>query len=170
MTKKIFKSTVLASAAVLILGVAFVMGILYQYFGKQLNSELEKEARYLAYGVEQQGQEYLEQIKYGDSRITYIDENGNVLYDNTADENKMENHKNREEFQEALSKGKGEAVRMSDTLSEKTVYSAIRLSDNSVLRVSSTQYSVFALILQLVQPVLCIIFVMLIIAGVAASY
>ena len=86
MTKKIFKSTVLASAAVLILGVAFVMGILYQYFGKQLNSELEKEARYLAYGVEQQGQEYLEQIKYGDSRITYIDENGNVLYDNTADE------------------------------------------------------------------------------------
>ena len=169
MTKKIFKSTVLASAAVLILGVAFVMGILYQYFGKQLNSELEKEARYLAYGVEQQGQEYLEQIKYGDSRITYIDENGNVLYDNTADENKMENHKNREEFQEALSKGKGEAVRMSDTLSEKTVYSAIRLSDNSVLRVSSTQYSVFALILQLVQPVLCIIFVMLIIAGVIAS-
>lgn len=169
MTKKIFKSTVLASAAVLILGVAFVMGILYQYFGKQLNSELEKEVRYLAYGVEQQGQEYLEQIKYGDSRITYIDENGNVLYDNTADENKMENHKNREEFQEALSKGKGEAVRMSDTLSEKTVYSAIRLSDNSVLRVSSTQYSVFALILQLVQPVLCIIFVMLIIAGVIAS-
>ena len=169
MTKKIFKSTVLASAAVLILGVAFVMGILYQYFGKQLNSELGKEARYLAYGVEQQGQEYLEQIKYGDSRITYIDENGNVLYDNTADENKMENHKNREEFQEALSKGKGEAVRMSDTLSEKTVYSAIRLSDNSVLRVSSTQYSVFALILQLVQPVLCIIFVMLIIAGVIAS-
>lgn len=81
----------------------------------------------------------------------------------------MENHKNREEFQEALSKGKGEAVRMSDTLSEKTVYSAIRLSDNSVLRVSSTQYSVFALILQLVQPVLCIIFVMLIIAGVIAS-
>ena len=70
----------------------------------------------------------------------------------------MENHKNREEFQEALSKGKGEAVRMSDTLSEKTVYSAIRLSDNSVLRVSSTQYSVFALVLQLVQPVLCIIF------------
>ena len=169
MTKKIFKSTVLASAAVLILGVAFVMGILYQYFGKQLNSELEKEARYLAYGVEKQGQEYLEQIKYGDSRITYIDENGNVLYDNTADENKMENHKNREEFQEALSKGKGEAVRMSDTLSEKTVYSAIRLSDNSVLRVSSTQYSVFALILQLVQPVFCIIFVMLIIAGVIAS-
>ena len=92
-------------------------------FGRQLNSELEKEARYLAYGVEQQGEKYLEQIKYGDSRITYIDQDGTVLYDNTADADEMENHENREEFQEALNKGKGEAVRMSDTLSEKTVYS-----------------------------------------------
>ena len=57
----------------------------------------------------------------------------------------------------------------SSTLSEKTVYYAKRLSDNSVLRVSSTQYSAFALVLQLIQPVLCIIFVMLILAGVFAS-
>lgn len=169
MTKKIFKSTVLVSAAVLILGVAFVMGILYQYFGRQLNSELEREARYLSYGVEQQGVEYLKQIKALDSRITYIDKDGEVLYDNVADSDEMENHKDREEFQEALGQGVGSAVRMSDTLSEKTVYSAVRLSDNSVLRISSTQYSVFALVLQLVQPVLCIIFVMLILAGVFAS-
>ena len=81
----------------------------------------------------------------------------------------MENHKDREEFQEALAAGAGEAQRMSGTLSEKTVYYAKRLSDNSVLRVSSTQYSAFALVLQLVQPVLCIIFVMLILAGIFAS-
>ena len=57
MTKKIFKSTVLVSASVLILGIAFVLGILYQYFGKQLDTELAREASYLAYGVEQQGEE-----------------------------------------------------------------------------------------------------------------
>ena len=55
MTKKIFKSTVLVSAMILILGSALVMGILYRYFGKQLDGELEKEASYLAYGVEQSG-------------------------------------------------------------------------------------------------------------------
>lgn len=169
MTKKIFKSTVLVSASVLILGIAFVMGILYQYFGKQLNSELEKEAQYLSYGIEAQGQEFLEQIKNTDSRITYMDETGTVLFDNEADPSEMENHENREEVQEALSKGRGSAVRMSDTLSQNTVYYALRLSDNSVIRVSSTQYSVFALILQLVQPTLCIIFVMLILAGIFAS-
>lgn len=169
MTKKIFKSTVLVSASVLILGVAFVMGILYQYFGKQLNSELEKEAQYLSYGIEAQGEEFLEQIKNTDSRITYMDETGTVLFDNEADPSEMENHENREEVREALSKGRGSAVRMSDTLSEKTVYYALRLSDNSIIRVSSTQYSVFALVLQLIQPVLCIIFVMLILAGIFAS-
>lgn len=169
MTKKIFKSTVLVSASVLILGIVFVMGILYQYFGKQLNSELEKEAQYLSYGIEAQGEEFLEQIKNTDSRITYMDKTGTVIFDNEADPAEMENHENREEVQEALSKGRGSAVRMSDTLSEKTVYYALRLSDNSVIRVSSTQYSVFALILQLVQPTLCIIFVMLILAGIFAS-
>lgn len=169
MTKKIFKSTVLVSASVLILGIAFVLGILYQYFGKQLDTELAREASYLAYGVEQQGEEYLQQLKNTDSRITYIGEDGTVLYDNEADAAEMENHKDREEFQEALATGAGEAQRMSSTLSEKTVYYAKRLSDNSVLRVSSTQYSAFALVLQLVQPVLCIIFVMLILAGIFAS-
>lgn len=169
MTKKIFKSTVLVSASVLILGIAFVLGILYQYFGKQLDTELAREASYLAYGVEQQGEDYLQQLKNTDSRITYIGEDGTVIYDNEADAAEMENHKDREEFQEALATGAGEAQRMSSTLSEKTVYYAKRLSDNSVLRVSSTQYSAFALVLQLIQPVLCIIFVMLILAGVFAS-
>ena len=169
MTKKIFKSTVLVSASVLILGIAFVLGILYQYFGKQLDTELAREASYLAYGVEQQGEEYLQKLKNTDSRITYIGEDGTVIYDNEADAAEMENHKDREEFQEALATGAGEAQRMSSTLSEKTVYYAKRLSDNSVLRISSTQYSAFALVLQLIQPVLCIVFVMLILAGVFAS-
>ena len=80
MTKKIFKSTVLVSAMILILGSALVMGILYRYFGKQLDGELEKEASYLAYGVEQNGVNYLEHLKK-DARITYIDASGNVLYD-----------------------------------------------------------------------------------------
>lgn len=169
MTKKIFKSTVFVSATVLIFGIAFVMGILYQYFGHQLDTELEKEAQYLSYGIEQQGEDFLEKFRNTDSRITYMDEDGTVLYDNMADPEEMENHKDREEVREALSAGRGEAVRMSDTLSEKTVYYALRLSDNSIIRVSSTQYSVFALVLQLIQPVLCIIFVMLILAGIFAS-
>lgn len=47
MTKKIFKSSILVAAAVLIFGIACVMAILYQHFGKQINTELKKEATYL---------------------------------------------------------------------------------------------------------------------------
>ena len=169
MTKKIFKSTVLVAATVLILGIALVLGILYQYFGKQLGTELEREARYLSYGVETEGVDYLKHFNGKDSRITYIAKDGTVLYDNMADAKDMENHGDREEFQQAQESGTGESQRMSATFAEKTVYYAVRLADDSVLRVSSTQYSVFALVLQLVQPTLVIILIMLILAGVFAS-
>lgn len=169
MTKKIFKSTVLVSAMILILGSTFVLGILYQYFGKQLNGELEKEASYLAYGVEQNGVDYLEQLKQKDARITYLDASGTVLYDSQADASTMENHSDRKEFQEALENGSGYAERMSKTLSEKTVYYALKLKDGTVLRVAGTQSSVLALMLQLVPPVLCVAVIMLILAGIAAA-
>lgn len=66
MTKKIFKSNILVAAAVLIFGIACVMAILYQHFGKQINTELKKEATYLVYGVEENGIDYLKQIKEKD--------------------------------------------------------------------------------------------------------
>ena len=106
MTKKIFKSNILVAVVVLIFGIACVMAILYQHFGKQIDTELKKEATYLAYGVEQNGVNYLEHLKK-DARITYIDASGNVLYDSQADISSMENHSDRKEFEEAVQKGQG---------------------------------------------------------------
>lgn len=61
------------------------MGILYGNFGGQLQRELTKEAAYLEYGVEQQGVEYLQNVSDKNSRITYIAQDGTVLFDNEAD-------------------------------------------------------------------------------------
>ena len=169
MTKKIFKSTVLVSAMILMLGSALVMGILYRYFGKQLDGELEKEASYLAYGVEQSGVNYLEHLKQKDARITYIDASGNVLYDSQADISSMENHSDRKEFEEAVQKGHGYAERMSSTLSEKTVYYARKLTDGTVLRVAAVHSSILTLMLQLLPSVIGVAIVMLIFAGIAAA-
>ena len=169
MTKKIFKSTVLVSAMILILGSALVMGILYRYFGKQLDGELEKEASYLVYGIEQNGVNYLEHLKQKDARMTYIDASGNVLYDSQADISSMENHSDRKEFEEAVQKGHGYAERMSSTLSEKTVYYARKLTDGTVLRVAVVHSSILALMLQLLPSVIGVAIVMLILAGIAAA-
>lgn len=169
MTKKIFKSIMTVCTVVLILGLAFVMGILYRYFGKQISTELEKEAFYAAQGVESSGMEYLEKLDGKNSRITLIDQDGSVLYDSQAEASSMENHKDREEVKEAAETGKGKAVRMSETLSEKTIYYALRLEDGKILRISSTQYSVLALVYQLIVPVLWILLLMIVLSGLFAS-
>lgn len=169
MTKKIFKSIMFVCALVLAVGLAAVMGILYSNFDGQMRKELSKEAAYLAYGVEQQGLDYLKNIKDKSARITYIDQDGTVLFDNEADVSEMKNHSDRTEFQKAEKYGAGESSRYSDTLSEKTIYYALRLKDGTVLRVSSTQDSVLALVENLIFPLCGLLCLMLILSGIMAS-
>lgn len=169
MTKKIFKSIMFVCALVLAVGLAAVMGILYRNFDGQMRKELSKEAAYLAYGVEQQGVDYLKNIKDKSARITYIDQDGTVLFDNEADVSEMKNHSDRTEFQKAEKYGAGESSRYSDTLSEKTIYYALRLKDGTVLRVSGTQDSVLALVENLIFPLCGLLCLMLILSGIMAS-
>ena len=169
MTKKIFKSIMFVCALVLAVGLAAVMGILYSNFDGQMRKELSKEAAYLTYGVEQQGVDYLKNIKDKSARITYIDQDGTVLFDNEADVSEMKNHSDRTEFQKAEKYGAGECSRYSDTLSEKTIYYALRLKDGTVLRVSGTQDSVLALVENLLLPLCGLLFLMLILSGIMAS-
>jgi len=168
-TKKIFKSIMFVCALVLAVGLAAVMGILYRNFDRQMRKELSKEAAYLAYGVEQQGLNYLKNIKDKSARITYIDQDGTVLFDNEADVSEMKNHSDRTEFQKAEKYGAGESSRYSDTLSEKTIYYALRLKDGTVLRVSGTQDSVLALVENLIFPLCGLLCLMLILSGIMAS-
>ena len=156
-------------ALVLAVGLAAVMGILYSNFDEQMRKELSKEAAYLAYGVEQQGVDYLKNIKDKSARITYIDQDGTVLFDNEADVSEMKNHSDRTEFQKAEKYGAGESSRYSDTLSEKTIYYALRLKDGTVLRVSGTQDSVLALVENLIFPLCGLLCLMLILSGIMAS-
>ena len=156
-------------ALVLAVGLAAVMGILYSNFDGQMRKELSKEAAYLAYGVEQQGLNYLKNIKDKSARITYIDQDGTVLFDNEADVSEMKNHSDRTEFQKAEKYGAGESSRYSDTLSEKTIYYALRLKDGTVLRVSGTQDSVLALVENLIFPLCGLLCLMLIVSGIMAS-
>ena len=111
MTKRIFKSMLLVSMIVLFAGSGLIMGILYHYFGKQLAKELKTEAAYLAIAVEKEGMEAFDRLPPQTERVTYIDEDGTVLFDSVADEDDMDNHENRSEIQKALKTGSGTAVR-----------------------------------------------------------
>ena len=87
----------LVSSLITALGLAFVVGILYHYFQGQLMGELKKEAVYISRGVESTGTDYLKKLNDEDSRITYVDESGKVIYDNEANVESMDNHGHRKE-------------------------------------------------------------------------
>ena len=158
MTKRIFRSVFLAAFAVFIACLVLVMGALYSYFSARQESQLAVEARLAAAGVEAGGKEYLEDFGRQDGlRLTWIAADGTVLYDTNADASSMENHADREEISEALETGSGEGKRVSATLSEKTVYIALRLSDGTVIRAAASHYTVPTLLLGILQPLIVII-------------
>ena len=158
----------LVSSLITVLGLAFVVGILYHYFQGQLMGELKKEALYISRGVESAGTDYLKKLNDEGSRITYVDESGKVIYDNEANVESMDNHGHRKEIREAEINGEGADERMSSTLSEKTMYYAVRLENGNVLRVSSNQASVWMLLLQLLPPFAAVLILMLLLSGVFA--
>ena len=169
MTKRIFKSIFVVSLLVLAGSTGLTLSILYHYFGNQLEKELRTEAAYLAIAVEKEGLEAFESLPAQAERVTYVDKDGTVLFDNLADSRDMENHGQREEIQEAREKGFGTAVRNSHTLSRKTMYYAMKLEDGTILRVSSVQYNVPALLGGMVQPVLIMLVAMTALAAWIAS-
>lgn len=171
MKKRIFLSICIVCAIVLVASLILILGVLQSSFSNQLLSEVKSETNFIAAGVEKSGIEYLNTLESVDKsrRITLISADGTVLYDNMANASEMENHSDREEFIQALEYGFGQSKRYSETLSEKTVYCAKRLSDGNVIRVASTQYSSFSVFILLAQPVAFIILIALILASVLAS-
>ena len=72
---------------------------------------------------------WTERVAQSGARVTIIDGTGQVLADSAADPDKMENHANRVEFQEALARGSGQAVHRSVTLDRELVYRAERYQE-----------------------------------------
>ena len=156
MTSKIFRSTVFVAVLVLLCSLGIVMGVLYNHFTEVQVQQLRDELSLAVTGTAQYGYTFLENVEADRFRITWIDTDGTVLFDTRVDESTMENHADREEIREAFAAGSGSAVRNSSTLTEQTYYEARRLSDGSVLRISANQASAWALMMDLLWPIILI--------------
>ena len=168
MTKKIFRTILAVGIAVILLSTALFCTVLLRHYTTRVFDELEMEAALAARGVELEGADYLAGLD-PQNRVTWISGDGSVLYDSQADAGAMENHLEREEVQEALSGQVGEAERYSDTLSTRTLYVALPLSDGSVLRVASDQSSVVSLVVELI-PSLALVLILTIALGALLAY
>ena len=157
MTKRVFRSIFLASLAVLLAAVVLILGALYTYFSDVQAEQLRLQTALVAHALETEGVSYFDDLDTSDRRITWIAADGTVLYDSRSDSGVMENHLEREEVKAALATGSGTSFRYSDTLMERYIYTAQRLSDGTVLRLSAAQNTVPHLVLGVVKPIILVI-------------
>ena len=144
----------LLALVTILLSSLLVTIVYYANSDARMKSEVREETRFVRGAVELSGQDYLATVENTANRITLIDTDGTVLYDNQADPATMEKHSDREEFQEASTAGAGEATRISDTIAEQTFYYAVKLQNGQVLRVAATTDSVFAAVLAVLPWIL----------------
>lgn len=102
-------------------------------------------------------------------RVTWIDSNGTVLYDNDAGTVQLGNHLDRPEIKAAFETGTGESVRNSDTMNKNTFYYAVLLDNNTVLRVATDAQSIWSVLFS-ATPMIVIIASVIIIVCVAISH
>lgn len=103
-------------------------------------------------------------------RITVVKEDGSVIYDNYADKTQMDNHSRREEIQEALAVGEGFAIRTSDTLSENLFYFAVRMEDDTVVRVAKQASNAWGVLLRLIPLLSGIVILLFVLCAVLAKF
>lgn len=168
MTERIFKSIISATTFALVVCFTLIVGIMYNHFEDEAYSRLKTEADYLSTASEIFGIDYLSQLTK-EQRITLIDVDGVVLFDNQFDEDLMTNHLQREEVQEAILNGIGKGERLSETINTKTLYYAIRLENGQILRIADSQGTIWNLMFRMIQPMLIILIGAFLVAWIIAK-
>lgn len=149
--------------------IATVIGITiiyYSLFQKQIRADLSVSAKLL------KDTHYFESVNIdideidlstdlSELRVTWIDEDGTVLYDNDASAELLSNHNDRPEIQEAFDKGSGEAIRKSDTMNKTTFYYAVLLDNGTVLRVATNAQSLWSVFMS-AAPIIALIILLII--------
>ena len=156
MTKRIFRSIVIVATLVLFVCFGVTLGVLYSHYSDLHWQQLGNELTIAQNGLAQYGEDYLDALSKGNFRFTWIEKSGTVLHDTQTSYETMDNHADREEIKEAFAYGSGESQRYSDTVTTKMLYKAVKLQDGSVLRISTAQDSVLALLLEVLFPLVLI--------------
>ena len=148
MTKRIFQSMFTVALTALLCGLLFVMGAVHSYFTGIQVEQLKGETALAARSLVKEGSDCFADLDDSiDCRITWIAGDGQVLYDNRSNSGDMENHLARQEVRQAMQTGYGQSIRYSGTLMARYIYCAQRLSDGSVLRLSTSQSTMLSIVL-----------------------
>lgn len=170
MQKKIFRAALLLTLLTALLVGVMAAGASYSLSEAQLKGQLWQELSLLSSLEEEKGDGAAFIKSLGSlslqNRLTWIAQDGTVLFDSQSRADTMQNHLARQEVAEAEENGTGYAKRFSDTLLEEQLYCARKLGDGTYLRLAATQRTIAGHFKQLSLVLLLGIAVTVTLAGV----
>ena len=172
MRKKVFQHAGALIIAAIILTFFTMSWAMYNNTAEQLRVSVRNECEYYRYFLDKMGDDSLDKPagKITASRVTLIDTDGTVLFDSVEDAKMMGNHSGRPEVIEAEKTGESNISRYSETLRSKTYYTALRLDNGKIIRVSLTTDSVFGVMLRNIWLVAVLIAAVLVVELMMVSH
>ena len=167
MRKRIFKNMCFLAGGICFFAYTIIFCVFNYIYGQQNEKYIQNEAYYLASALNEMDSsdsriKCLEDMKESSpTRVTWISADGTVLFDNVGDTAGMDNHLERPEIGQAFKNGYSAAVRHSSTLEERTYYYAMLLTDGTVVRLSVSTKSVYAMYLSTLPLLVILLLVFL---------
>ncbi len=156
MQRRIFRRMAVIALCTAVISAVVAGLLMFNFVQKQTTKDLKEDVLYIAAILdrEEDNLSYLRQweLSYNDSRLTWVRDTGEVLFDSAVLADKMENHLDRPEIQEALETGFGQSQRKSDSWGRMTQYAAVKLEEGSIVRMARSQRNEISMILSLLVP------------------
>ncbi len=144
MARKINLNFMVVIAVSILLSVFFTTAVSYRFFQKEVFAELSSFAELM------EDLDFMERMEdegvvnpHDALRVTWIAQDGSVLYDSYLGNGALDNHKERPEVVLAAQKGEGMSVRKSKTMGQNIFFYARRTADGTILRIAKQAGSIW---------------------------
>ncbi len=144
MARKMNLNFMVVAAVAIVLSVCFTTIVSYRFFQKEVFADLSSFAEMM------EDLHFMEQMEdqrvvspHDELRITWIAEDGAVLYDSYTGNDVLDNHRDRPEVSQAMRNGEGTSVRKSQTMGQSIFFYAKKTEDGTILRIAKEAGSIW---------------------------
>lgn len=143
MAKKTLYKIFAFGVSVITITAVLILSVFYSYSDNQLKEQLRVVESVVENQLAQDDDTaFISNHIDKNVRITLVAKDGTVIADSQENANKLGNHLNRQEIQQAIKNGEATVTRHSDTQGKKVYYFAKQLDNGNVLRVSAEAKSI----------------------------
>lgn len=161
MAKKTLYKIFAFGVSVITITAVLILSVFYSYSDNQLKEQLRVVESVVENQLAQDDDTaFISNHIDKNVRITLVAKDGTVIADSQESVNKLGNHLNRQEIQQAIKNGEATVTRHSDTQEKKVYYFAKQLDNGNILRVSTEAKSIGKFFSDyIIYIILCIIVV-----------